>query len=605
MNYESVVVDTSVVAEAALLQELKRLSVERVIIPRSVVLELEHLANSGKETGFIGLDELAKLHAVSEEAGFVVSFTSETPTRHDIARASGGSMDALIRQIAFEESAALLTADRVQARTAQAQGIEVVFVDFSAQGSTLDDPLASFFTDDTMSVHIMEGASTSRKRGSPGNWSFERLEEVPSAVEVEGLAKRIIAAASQRSDSFLEIERGGSSIVQLGKYRIVITRPPFASRYEITAVRPVKQLSLDEYVFPEKFRSRIEEKAEGILVAGSPGEGKSTFTQALGAFYASLDKVVKTVEAPRDLVLPEGITQYSASHGSPEEIRDVLLLNRPDYTIYDEIRNNQDFSLYADMRMSGIGMIGVVHAAGAVDAIQRFIGRIELGVVPQVVDTVVYIKGGKIAKVLSLKMVVKTPAGMTEADLARPVIEVRDFFEDKVEYEIYTYGDQTMVIPVDAVSSQGAKKSAVLMYAEEGIREYFSQFDDRIDVELLSDKKVVVYVPKKLIAQIIGKGGERIKQIEEDLGLSVDVQELSGGKASSKGVSFKVKASKSQITVLLPAVYANKEIDLYAGNDYLLTATASKQAQVSISLKSDLGRQVKKAYEKKILTVLT
>jgi ATPase len=608
MTIETLVPDTSVIAEGAFTKKVKELDVARVLIPHSVLLELEHQANTGRETGFIGLDELKQLRILSKSQGFTIAYTSETPSPAAIERAKDGAIDAIIRRIAMEENATLITADRVQAKTAEAQGIDVHFVDFSKQhdGSSLEDPLAAFFTETTMSVHIKEAAQTSRKKGAPGGWEFEELDHRPNSVQVESIAKQIIAAAQQRSDSFLEIERPGSTIVQLGKYRIVIARPPFASRWEVTAVRPVKHLELTDYEFPEKFKKRIEEKAEGILVAGSPGEGKSTFTQALGSYYASLQKIVKTVEAPRDLVLPESITQYSATHGTPEEIRDVLLLNRPDYTIYDEIRNNQDFSLYADMRMAGIGMIGVVHAAGAVDAIQRFIGRIELGVVPQVVDTVVYIKGGKIDKVLSLKMVVKTPAGMQEADLARPVIEVRDFYADKPEYEIYTYGDQTMVIPVDAVQSQeGQKKSAVLQYAEQGIREYFAQFDERCDVELLSDKKVVVYVPKKLIAQIIGKGGERIKQIEEDLGLHVDVQELTGKKAQQSGVSYKVKSSKSQITIMLPAVYANKDVDFYEKGNFIMTGTASKQASISISLKSDLGRRIKQAHEKKRLDILT
>ena len=51
---------------------------------------------------------------------------------------------------------------------------------------------------------------------------------------------------------FIEIEREGSTIVQLGKYRIVITRPPFSDGWEITAVRPVKTLNLDDYKLSEK-----------------------------------------------------------------------------------------------------------------------------------------------------------------------------------------------------------------------------------------------------------------------------------------------------------------------------------------------------------------
>ena len=46
-------------------------------------------------------------------------------------------------------------------------------------------------------------------------------------------------------------------------------------------------------------------------------------------------------------------------------------------------------------------------------------------------------------------MTVKVPTGMVEADLARPVIEVFDFNENSLAYEIYSYGEETVIIPVE------------------------------------------------------------------------------------------------------------------------------------------------------------
>jgi len=59
-----------------------------------------------------------------------------------------------------------------------------------------------------------------------------------------------------------------------------------------------------------------------------------------------------------------------------------------------------------------------------------------------------FIKDGSINKVYSLRFKVKVPTGMVEADLARPVIEVNNFENNKIDYEIYTFGDQTVVMPV-------------------------------------------------------------------------------------------------------------------------------------------------------------
>ena len=64
-----------------------------------------------------------------------------------------------------------------------------------------------------------------------------------------------------------------------------------------------------------------------------------------------------------------------------------------------------------------------------IDAIQRISSRVELGIITSVVDTSIYIEDGDIKEVFETKMTVKVPSGMKEADLARPVIEIRDFVQ--------------------------------------------------------------------------------------------------------------------------------------------------------------------------------
>ena len=84
-------------------------------------------------------------------------------------------------------------------------------------------------------------------------------------------------------------------------------------------------------------------------------------------------------------------------------------------------------------------MIGVVHASNPVNSIQRFIGRIEIGMICSIIDTVIFINNGDISKIYQLELVMKVPTGMTERDLTRPVVEIRDFENEKLEYEIYTW----------------------------------------------------------------------------------------------------------------------------------------------------------------------
>ncbi len=507
---EKLVPDTSVIVEGLVSKRIKKKIIlpQTIIIHEAVIAELEHQTNLNKALGFLGLDELNRIKKLSTEFGFKIEFSGKRPSHTEIKYAKLGEIDAVIRDLAYEQDATLFTADKTQAKVAQAKGMKLIFEKLERLVKTLK--LETYFDKETMSAHLRENVLPYAKKGFPGNWSFTAVgNKTLTREDIEDISREIIEEAGIRKDGFIEIERAGSTIVQLGSFRIVITKPPFSDGWEITAVKPVKRMSMDGYKLSEKLKKRIAEQAEGILIAGAPGHGKTTFAQALAEYYAGKGRVVKTVEAPRDLVLPENVTQYAISHGDAQEIHDILLLSRPDNTIFDEMRNTDDFRLFADLRLAGIGLAGVVHATTPIDAIQRFIGRIELGVIPQVIDTVIFIKNGNIEKVLSLNMTVKVPSGMTEADLARPVVVVNDFETKKLEYELYSYGEETVVIPVLT-----SKKSPSHELAEKQIKDTFTKFSKDIKVEMLSDNKARVYVPPDYISRIIGKQGKNIEEIE-------------------------------------------------------------------------------------------
>ncbi|QQG38537.1 MAG: Flp pilus assembly complex ATPase component TadA [Candidatus Woesearchaeota archaeon] len=520
---ETYVVDTSVIIEKAVSRLIKEEKIKgKILVPRAVLGELEHQANQGQEIGFLGLEELQELQVLARKGVIELSFVGNRPTAMQIKYAKeGGEIDALIKELAYENGATLITADRVQSASAKAYGLKVEFLRLKSISEKLG--IEEFFDEHTMSIHLKEGCYPLGKRGAPGNWKLEKVgDKILTPLQVQELAKEVVEAARLDQNSFVEISRKGSTVVQYRNYRVVIVRPPVSDGEEITVVRPIKKLNLEEYNLQESIASRLKTKARGVVVAGETGSGKSTFAQALAEDYVKLGLITKTVESPRDLDLSDNITQYSKNFTSSEEIHDILFLSRPDNVIFDEIRDTPDFKLFTDLRLSGGNALGVLHAASAIDAVQRFIGRLDVGMIPSVLDTILFMEKGNLSKVLTLQMRVKVPAGMTESDLARPVVEVIDFTTNKAVYEIYSYGEETVVVPIEGQMKSNPLRELAAREVERVILEICSA----ADVEFISDNKAIVKVPESEIPYVIGKKGSRVSQLEEDLGISIDVQEL-------------------------------------------------------------------------------
>lgn len=585
-----IVLDTSVIINGLLTAQVESGNIRNseIIIPQAVVDELQSQASQKKEQGFAGLKEIKNLKNLSKNFGLEISIQGNHPSSEDIRMAGKGRIDSIIKDIAKQNQATLYTSDNVQYLVAQTEGIASVFLQPTLKEEDLK--FIKYFDSETMSVHLKENLAPLAKRGKPGSFVLTKIsDEILTRDDLEFMAKQILDTPKTSDSSNLELSKDGASVIQYKDYRIAITRPPFSESFEITIVHPIVKLSLDDYSISAELMERFTDRAEGIVISGPPGSGKSTLASALANFYHNQGKIVKTFESPRDLQVDLGITQYSKLDGSFDNSADILLLVRPDYTIFDEVRRREDFYTYADLRLTGVGMVGVIHANSPLDAIQRFIGKIELGIIPNILDTVVFVKDGHIEKVYDLELKVKVPTGMTESDLARPVIEIRNFENNILEHEIYTFGEENVIVPIGKKS----QKVGIEKLAEDKIRDTFKRYDPKSEVEILSDNRVRVLVDKHAIPSIIGRGGSNIKDIEKSLNIHIDVVEQDSSSYTVSGdLPFSFSESKTSIVLTVSREYDSMHADIFVNDKYVTTARIGKKGQIKIPRRSDSARNL-------------
>jgi ATPase len=583
-----ILVDTSVIISGYITKQIESGSLRNfeLIIPVAALDELQSQASQGKEQGFVGLEEIKKIQNLCHSLGVPVEFVGQRPGLDDIRLARHGRIDAIIKDLAKQNKAVLYTADYVQGLTAEAEGIDVHLQKSEKTITGLE--FLRFFDQTTMSVHLKEGNPPFAKRGKPGSFQLVRLEDsILTDDYLELITTQILEATKTSKVGAIEISKPGALVIQYADYRITITRPPFSETHELTITHPIVKMTLDQYHISDKLMKRLTDQAEGIIISGPPGSGKSTLASCLANYYARHGNVVKTFESPRDLQVDSEVTQYTKLDGSFENSADILLLVRPDYTIFDEVRQLHDFRVFADLRLAGVGMVGVVHANMPLDAIQRFIGKIELGMIPGVIDTVVFVKDGLISNVYELELKVKVPSGMVEQDLARPVIEIRDFEMGTLEYEIYTFGEENVIVPISASEA----KSGIQQLAAEKIKETIRRFDPSPEIEILSENSIRVRVKKDSIPSLIGKGGSTIDDLEKILHVHIDVEPKNRDGAEFTGRSdFDFSESKNSLLFTVDRRYSGTLAEIYVKDQFITATRVARHGKIKISKRSDAGK---------------
>jgi len=614
-----------------------------IIVPEAVIAELEAQANNGREIGFSGLNELQQLSKMAEEKTIELKFSGIRPSLEQVKLASGGEIDAMIRGIAIDNKARFITSDFVQAEVARAKGLDVIYLKPQVTDFV---PLAidQFFDEHTIAVYLKERISPMAKKGTISDMKLVKIRDQPtSEYELRAMAQEILERAKRDPDGFIEVEKRGITIVQIGSMRIAIARRPFSDGMEITAVRPIVDVSLKDYQKSDIITKRIASEKQGLIIVGAPGSGKTTLAQSVATFLSDSGNVVKTMEAPRELQVPDQITQYTMLDGSMANTADVLLLVRPDFVIFDELRKTEDFSVFADMRLAGIGMVGVIHANGVRDAVQRFSNRVDFSVLPQIVNTIIFVKHGIITKIYDVSFTIKVPEGMGSEMHVRPVTTVTDHETGQLVIDVFRYDGETIVMPVMAAAPQAALPAPVIkpstiqvqnvgqpVMAAQPMRSPQAQpdvqqkkeSDDRpgwrvmekeiqreigrytegfVDVQMTSDTKAVVYIDDKDVPAAIGKGGKNVSAIVNKIGIGIDIKprsEFDRQQAQPKtdeefniGGGIRIQTDKKQLTIVAPE-QSGKIVDVFAGKEYLFTATVNESGEIHLAKNSSIAQEM-------------
>ena len=120
---KKICVDTSAIINGKITELISKGKIKdtEIIIPQLVMGELQAQAAKGRETGYIGLEEIKKIREQAKKHKINLRFVGERQSYEDILLAKSGRIDALINDVAKKNNAILLTTDLLQSLVAEAE----------------------------------------------------------------------------------------------------------------------------------------------------------------------------------------------------------------------------------------------------------------------------------------------------------------------------------------------------------------------------------------------------------------------------------------------------------------------------------------------------
>ena len=130
-------------------------------------------------------------------------------------------------------------------------------------------------------------------------------------------------------------------------------------------------------------------------------------------------------------------------------------------------------------------------------------------------------------------------------------------------------------------------------------------------MELRGGDRAVVWVEDGDISGVIGKGGGRISDIENRLGIDIDVRTFSerdGGRGESSpagggnrhgtgGQAVTPEVTSRHVIIPLEG-HAGETVEVQADDEYLFTATVSRGGEIQVSRGSAIAEELESAIDR-------
>jgi ATPase len=149
-----------------------------------------------------------------------------------------------------------------------------------------------------------------------------------------------------------------------------------------------------------------------------------------------------------------------------------------------------------------------------------------------------------------------------------------------------------------AAGREGELRTGWKLAEKEIQREIGRYTDGTVDVQMISDNKAIVYIDDKDVPAAIGKGGKNISAIVNKIGIGIDIKPKSEREKARReeeefnlGGGVKIQTDKKQLTIVAPD-HAGKIVDLFAGKEYLFTATVNENGEIQLAKNSSIAQEM-------------